>query len=153
MPVEVRGGEEGGARVLHQGFLVRLGLDPEDDHVRVSLSGLRVDRIGPRVAKEDERLTAYLVHRVLAPAVHDRDMRHAYGELVNILDTSLSPGWHLADDTAAGFDRSVLSQVVGVVRGWRRVGLTEIGGTSERVEHTLLGHLGKQEGGLREARC
>src|SRR5689334_18519734 len=53
--VEVRSREEGRRLVLDQRLLVRVRLHPEDDHVGIAFAGLRVDRVGARVAEEDER--------------------------------------------------------------------------------------------------
>src|ERR687887_1405473 len=86
MTVEVAGGEERRGRILDQGLLVRLGGDPEHDHVRVAFAGLRVDRIRPRGAEEDERLPAHLIDRVAESAMDHRDMRHPSREFVDVLD-------------------------------------------------------------------
>ena len=75
--VEVRGGEERRRLVLHQRLLVRLGVDPEDDHVVVALPGVGVDRVRPGVAEEHERLSAHLVDRLSPVPYLDRHVRQS----------------------------------------------------------------------------
>jgi hypothetical protein len=77
--VEVWSREEGRRLVLDQCLLVRVRLHPEDDHVGVAFAGLRVDRVGARVAEEDERLAADLIDRVVSLRVMDGDVRHREG--------------------------------------------------------------------------
>ena len=88
MPVEVRGCEERRRLVLDQRLFVCLGWHPENDHIAVAFTGLRVDRVGPGIAEEDERLPAYLIDRIAAAAVHDRDVRHGQRQFVYVLDAS-----------------------------------------------------------------
>jgi hypothetical protein len=66
--VEVGRGEEGRGVVLHHCEFVALVGDPEDNDVVISLPGVRVEGVGKRVAEEDERLTAYLVDRLVLGA-------------------------------------------------------------------------------------
>jgi len=87
--VEVRGGEERRRRVLDQRLFVGFGRHPEYDHIAVAFPGLRIERVGPRIAEEDKRLPAYLVDRIVTTAVHDRDMRHGQSQFVYLVD----PGW------------------------------------------------------------
>jgi hypothetical protein len=63
VPVEVRGREERERRIGQDGFLLQLRFDPEDDHIGVSLAGVRVDRVRARVAKEEEAAATHLVDR------------------------------------------------------------------------------------------
>ena len=66
MTVEVRGREERRRLVLHHGELVALAGYPEDDDIVVSLTRVRVEGVGVRISKEDERLAAHLVDRPCA---------------------------------------------------------------------------------------
>jgi hypothetical protein len=95
--VEVRRREERGVRVLDQRPLVGLVGDPEDDHVAVPLPRHRVDRVGPRVAEEDKRLSPDLVDRRL-PRLSGPlgDMWHRHRELMHVRDACrpTAPGDH-----------------------------------------------------------
>jgi hypothetical protein len=86
--VEVGSCEEWGRLVLNQCLLVRLRLDPDDDHVRIAFPGVGVDRVRPGSAEEDEGLPAHLVDRIVAGPVLDGDIRHVQSQQVHVLDTS-----------------------------------------------------------------
>ncbi len=84
--IEVWSREERGRRVLDHRLLVRLGRKPDNDHVRVACSGLRVSGVRARIAEEDKRLTTDLVDGVTARSKFNRHMGHCHGQLVHVLD-------------------------------------------------------------------
>ena len=84
--IKVRGGEERRRLVLNQRLLVSLRRHPEHDHVRVALAGAGIGSVRTRVTEEDEGFAPDLVDRIAVRSVPDRDMRHAHGQFVYVLD-------------------------------------------------------------------
>src|ERR1700692_932227 len=70
MAVGVWRREKGTALVLHERFLFGVGVDPDDDDVRIRFTADRVAGVGPRVSEEHERLAADLIDRVAPRAFH-----------------------------------------------------------------------------------
>jgi hypothetical protein len=85
MAVEVRRAEERCRLIEHEGLLVLLRRDPEDDHVVVALTGVGIDGVGPWIAEEDEAAAADLVDGILGVRVQ-RCSRHATSDLVEVVD-------------------------------------------------------------------
>jgi hypothetical protein len=64
MTIEVRSGEERRRRILDQCLFVGLRRHPEDDDIRIALTGAGIGGIGARIPEEHEGSAADLIHRV-----------------------------------------------------------------------------------------
>jgi hypothetical protein len=114
MTVEVRRREEREGRIGQDGLLLELAVHPEHDHIGVALARVRIDRVRPWVAEEDEAAAADLVHdRVERPScAAPRDTGKRLGDLVDVVDRcgTRSIGRHPPDASSRELGNGDLSQ-------------------------------------------